>query len=88
MKLKDPIIKAPILWQPNPSKRYIVYTDASDDVCGAQLTQEHDGTEFPIASYLTLFWWPGESWIQLNRRPIEFIMLSPNGITMSKVQTS
>ena len=26
-----------------------MYTDASDDACGAQLTQEHDGTEFPIA---------------------------------------
>ena len=26
-----------------------VYTDASDDTCGAQLSQEHDGTEFPIA---------------------------------------
>ena len=23
--------------------------DASDDVCGAQLSQEHNGTEFPIA---------------------------------------
>ena len=22
--------------------------DASDDACGAHLTQEHDGTEFPI----------------------------------------
>ena len=22
--------------------------DASDDACGAQLSQEHDGTEFPI----------------------------------------
>ena len=33
----------------NPSKRYIVYTDALDDACGAQLTQEHDSTEFPIA---------------------------------------
>ena len=28
---------------------YIVYTDASDDACGAQLSQEHDGTEFPVA---------------------------------------
>ena len=27
----------------------MVYTDASDDACGAQLSQEHDGTEFPIA---------------------------------------
>ena len=49
MKLKDSIIQAPILWYPNPNKRYIVYTDASDDACGALLKQEHNGTEFPIA---------------------------------------
>ena len=49
MKLKDSIIHAPILCYPDPSKRYIVYTDASDDACRAQLTQDHDGMEFPIA---------------------------------------
>ena len=49
MELKDSIIQAPILRYPNPSKRYIVYTDALDDACRAQLTQEHDGTKFPIA---------------------------------------
>ena len=27
----------------------MVYTDASDDACGAQLSQEHNTTEFPIA---------------------------------------
>ena len=27
----------------------IIYKDASDDACGAQLSQEHDGTEFPVA---------------------------------------
>ena len=48
-KLKDSIIQVQILCYPNPSKRYIVYTDASDDACRAQLMQEHDGTEFPIA---------------------------------------
>ena len=47
--LKDAIVQAPILHYPNPNKTYIVYTDASDDACGAQLSQEHDGTEFPIA---------------------------------------
>ena len=31
-----------------PSKRYIVYTDASDDTSRAQLTQQHIGMEFPI----------------------------------------
>ena len=49
MKLKDSIIQAPILCYPNPNKKFIIYTDTSDDACGAQLTQEHDGTEFPIA---------------------------------------
>ena len=33
----------------DPNKRYIVYTDASGDACGAQLSQEHDDTEFLIA---------------------------------------
>ena len=47
--LKDAIVKAPILHYPNPNKTYIVYTDASDDTCRAQLSQEHDGTKFPVA---------------------------------------
>ena len=53
--LKDAIVQAPILHYPNPNKTYIIYTDASDDACGAQLSQEHDGTEFPVAFYHTLF---------------------------------
>ena len=48
MKLKDSIIQGAILHFPKPSQKYIVYTDASDDACGAELTQEHDGTEYPI----------------------------------------
>ena len=48
LKLKESIIQTLILCYPNPSKRYIVYTDTSDDACGTQLSQEHDGTEFPI----------------------------------------
>ena len=49
LTLKESIIQAPILWYPHPNKQYIVYTGTSDDVCGAQLSQEHDGMEFPIA---------------------------------------
>ena len=49
LKLKEAIIQAPKLRYPDPNKRYIVYTDASDDACGAQLSQECDGTEYPIA---------------------------------------
>ena len=49
LTLKEAIIEALILHHPNHNKKYIVYTDISDDACGAQLSQEHDGIEFPIA---------------------------------------
>ena len=49
MKLRDSIIQAPILCYPNPNKKYIIYTDTSDNACGAQLSQEHNGMEFPVA---------------------------------------
>ena len=40
LTLKESVIQAPILHYPNPKKHYIVYTDASDDACGAQLSQD------------------------------------------------
>ena len=46
--MKNAIVKATILHYPNPNKTYIVYTDASDNACGAQLSQKHEGTEFPV----------------------------------------
>ena len=49
LHLKEAIVQVPILYYPNPDKRYIVYTNASDDACRAQLSQEHNGTEFPVA---------------------------------------
>ena len=49
LHLKEAIVQAPILHYPNPNRKYIVYTDASDDACRAQLSQEHNGTEFPVA---------------------------------------
>ena len=55
MKLKDAIIQAPILQYPDTTKPYIVYTDASNYACGAQLSQIHNGTEFPIAFLLHTF---------------------------------
>ena len=48
-KPKDTIIQAPILRYPDTTKPYIVYTDASDDACGAQLSQTHNEAEFPVA---------------------------------------
>ena len=49
MTLKDAIIQAPILRYLNTTKPYIVYTDTSDDVCGAQLSQMHNEAEFLVA---------------------------------------
>ena len=49
LHLKEAIVQVPILHYPNLNKKYTVYTDASDDACGAQLSQEHNGTEFPVA---------------------------------------
>ena len=49
VNLKEAIIQAPMLHYPDPNKKYIIYTDASDNACRAQLLQEHNGTEFPIA---------------------------------------
>ena len=55
LTLNEAIAQAPILCYPNPNKRYIVYIDASDDACRAQLSQELDGTKFPIAFLLHIF---------------------------------
>ena len=55
LHLKEAIVQAPILHYPNPNKKYIVYADASDNSCRTQLSQEHDGTEFPVAFLLHTF---------------------------------
>ena len=49
LSLKGAKIQAPILHYPDPNMKYIVYTDAFDDACRTQLSEELDGTEFPIA---------------------------------------
>ena len=84
LKLIESINKAPILHYPYPNKRYIVYTDASDDACGAQLSKEHDGTDFPIAFLSHNFWKYKENGAPLNRKLTEFIMPLPNGIIISR----
>ena len=73
LNLKEAIIQAPILQYQDPNKKYIIYTDASDDAYGAQLSQEHDGTEFPIAFLTHTFTETQKNGAQLNRRPMEFI---------------
>ena len=93
LKLKESIIQAPILQYPNPNKRYIAYTDASDDTCGAHLSQEHDGTEFPIAFLSHTFSETQRKWSTMEQEAYGVyyakwnyaIML--NGIIISREQT-
>ena len=63
LTLNESVLEAPILWYPYPNKRFIVYTDASNDTCGAQLSQEHDRTEFPIAFLSHTFSDTKQKWI-------------------------
>ena len=74
LNLKEAIIQAPILCYPDPNKKYIINTDASDDACGAQLLPELNGTEFPIAFLSHTFTETQQNGAQLNRRAMEFVM--------------
>ena len=73
MKLKDAIIQAPILRYPDTTKPYIVYTDASDDACGAQLSQMHDETEFPVAFLSHMFTDTQRRWEYTRTRSIRHL---------------
>ena len=53
--LKSALIEAPILYYPDPSKHYIVYSNASDDTCGPQLLQEHNGQKLPVTFISHIF---------------------------------
>ena len=53
--LKSALLQAPVFHYPDPSKCYIVYTNASDDACGAPLSQEQDGQELPVAFLSHMF---------------------------------
>ena len=60
--LKSALTEAPIPHYPDPSKCYIVYTDASDYACGAQLSQKHNGQELPAAFLFHTFTNPQWKW--------------------------
>ena len=67
LHLKEAIVQAPIGHYPNPNKKYIVYTDASDDTCKEQLSQEHNGMEFPIEFLSHTFTETQQKWSTTNQ---------------------
>ena len=72
--LKSALLEVPILHYPDPSKYYIVYMDASDDACRAQLSLEHDGQELPVTFLLHTFTDTRQKWSIQNRKPMMFTM--------------
>ena len=87
MKLKDAIIKAPILRYLDTTKPYIMYMDASDNACRAQLSQMHEEAEFPVAFLSHTFTEPNEDGVHQNRKHMVSISQSRNGTTTYKEQT-
>ena len=87
MKLKEAIIQAPILQYPDTTKPYIVYTDASNDACRAQLSQICNGTELPV-SYCIHLWTPKGDGVYQNKKHTVSTSPSRNGTTTYKEQTS
>ena len=62
LHLKEAIVQVPILYYPNPNNIYIVYKDASDDTCGAQLSKKHNRTAFPVAFLSHTFMETQQKW--------------------------
>ena len=80
LTLKESVIQAPILHYPNLKKCYIVYTDASDDAGGAQLSHKNDGTEFPIAFLSHTFTNTQWKWSTTDQEAYSVYSQSQNGI--------
>ena len=47
--IRDLLSKDPVLRLPDPTKEWVLRTDASDDGIGAVLMQEHEGKLFPVS---------------------------------------
>ena len=84
LHLKEAIVQAPILHYPNPTKKYIVYTDASDDACGVQLSQEHNRTEFPVAFLSHTLMETKQKWSTTEQKALVYAMPSLSGIITYK----
>ena len=50
-------VQAPILHYPNPNKTYIIYTDASDDACGAPALSRTWWNQVPSSILIPYFYW-------------------------------
>ena len=89
--LKTCLTEGPILKHPNPSKRFVVFTNASDQAAAAVLTQEYPDEDGGIKEMPVAYLPPSSLILSLNgalqlRRGTQFTMLSRNGDTTLKMQ--
>ena len=82
--LKSTLLEAPILHYPDPSKHYIVYTEASDDACGLSYLRNMMARNFELHSFHTYLRIPTVNAAPQNRQPMVFTMKWPNGTTIYK----
>ena len=86
LTLMESIIQSPILWYPNPNKQYIVYTNMPDDAYVAQLSQEYDSMEFPIAFLSHTFLETQRKWSNTKQETYRVYYAITNGTIISKEQ--
>ena len=73
-RLKTLLIEAPVLTYPDPSRQYILDTDASNEAAGAVLSQMVDGEERVVAYYSKTFSPPQRNYCVTRRELLAVVM--------------
>ena len=72
--LKQLLMEAPVLTYPDPSKPYILDTDASNEAAGAVLSQETDGEERVVAYFSKTFSPPQRNYCVTRRELLAVVL--------------
>ena len=72
--LKSLLTNAPVLTYPDPTKPYILDTDASNEAAGAVLSQEIDGQEHVVAYFSKTFSPPQRNYCVTRRELLAVVM--------------
>ena len=73
-QLKTQMMEAPVLTYPDPSRPYILDTDASNEAAGGVLSQEVDGVERVVAYYSKTFSPPQRNYCVTRRELLAVIL--------------
>ena len=73
-RLKALLIEAPVVTYPDPSRQYIMDTDASNEAAGAVLSQMVEGEECVVAYYSKTFSPPQRNYCVTRRELLAVVM--------------